>query len=100
MREIFRRAFSGASLPYFSPHTFRHTLGHLAQEMCRTPEELKAWSQNLGHENLATTLNSYGKIDPHQQGEVIGAMRRVVSGNDDTLEQIGALLTRRGVGRH
>jgi hypothetical protein len=26
--------------------------------MCRTPEELKAWSQNLGHEDVMTTFRS------------------------------------------
>jgi hypothetical protein len=44
------------------------------QTVCRTPEQIKAWSQNLGHENIATTLTSYGKIDPHRQGDVIGAI--------------------------
>jgi integrase len=57
-----RKAFEGADLPYFPPHSFRHTLGHLAQTWCRTPEELKAWSQNLGHENIATTLTSTGGL--------------------------------------
>jgi hypothetical protein len=36
--------------------------------------EIKAWSQNLGHENVATTLTSYGAIDPHQQGEIIASI--------------------------
>jgi hypothetical protein len=44
------------------------------QTACRTPEQIKAWSQNLGHENIATTLTSYGKIDPHRQGDVIGGI--------------------------
>jgi integrase len=74
VRAIFRQAFEGAGLPYFPPHSFRHTLGHLMQKTCRTPEQIKAWSQNLRHENIATTLTSYGKIDPHRQGDVIGAI--------------------------
>jgi hypothetical protein len=68
VRGIFRKPFQGAGLPYFAPHSFRHTLGHLAQA-------LKAWSQNLGHENIATTLTSYGRIDPHGQGDVIARIR-------------------------
>ena len=44
------------------------------QTACRTPEQQKAWSQNLGHENIATTLTSYGTIDPHRQGEVIAGI--------------------------
>lgn len=74
VRAIFRQAFEVVGLPYFPPHSFRHTLGHLMQTACRTGEEIKAWSQNLGHENIATTLTSYGKIDPHRQGAVIGAI--------------------------
>lgn len=98
VRDIFRKAFERAGLPYFPPHSFRHTLGHLAQTMCRTPEELKAWSQNLGHENVTTTLTSYGRIDPHRQGEVMERMGRAEGRSDDaTLVEIGAILARRGV---
>src|ERR1700683_3215344 len=56
VRGIFREAFAGAGLPYFPPHSLRHTLGHLMHTVCRTPREIKAWSQNLGHENVATTM--------------------------------------------
>jgi integrase len=94
IREIFRKAFTRAGLPYFPPHSFRHTLGHLAQTMCRTPEDLKAWSQNLGHENISTTLTSYGRIDPHRQGEVIGRMAGGHGINADILAEIGAVLSR------
>jgi integrase/recombinase XerD len=69
--KIFRQAFEAAGLPYFNPHSFRHTLGHMAQTYCATPEEFKAWSQNLGHESVLTTLGSYGQIDPYRQCEVI-----------------------------
>ena len=95
IREIFRKALKGAGLPYFPPHSFRHTLGHLAQTMCRTPEELKAWSQNLGHENIATTLTSYGRIDPYRQGEVIGRMKVGEDVEADILSEIGAVIARR-----
>jgi integrase len=93
VRAIFRQAFEGAGLPYFPPHSLRHTLGHLAQTACRTPRELKAWSQNLGHENVATTLTSYGTIDPHQQGELIGAISLNPAAQDgDLLRKIRALV--------
>jgi integrase len=97
VREIFRKAFALADLPYFPPHSFRHTLGRLAQTSCRTPEELKAWSQNLGHENIATSLSSYGRIDPHRQGDVIARMSGGArgAGDDDPLAQISAILARR-----
>lgn len=85
VRAIFRQAFERAGLPYLPPHSFRHTLGHLMQKTCRTPEQIKAWSQNLGHENIATTLTSYGKIDPHRQGDVIGAISLEPETNDADL---------------
>lgn len=69
--KLFRHAFESAGLPYFNPHSFRHTLGHMAQTYCTTPQQFKAWSQNLGHESVLTTLGSYGTIDPHTQCEVI-----------------------------
>lgn len=32
---------------------------------------MKAWSQNLGHENVMTTFTSYGHVPVHKQGELI-----------------------------
>jgi len=52
IRTIFREAFEGAGLPYFNPHSFRNTLVRLGQDVCQTPEQFKAWSQNLGHEGV------------------------------------------------
>ena len=41
-----------------------------------TPEEYKAWSQNLGHENALTTFMSYGSVAPGRQNEVIRYLGR------------------------
>jgi hypothetical protein len=49
-------------------------LARLGQVRCRTPEEMKAWSQNLGHEQMLTTFTSYGRIEEHRQGEIIKAL--------------------------
>lgn len=49
IRTIFRDAFSSASLPYYNPHSLRNTLVRLGETVCQTPEDFKAWSQNLGH---------------------------------------------------
>jgi len=51
IRTIFKDAFESADLPYFNPHSFRKTLVTLGQKFCQSPEEFKAWSQNLGHED-------------------------------------------------
>lgn len=74
IREIFRSAFEAAGLPYFNPHSFRDTLVQLGERTCPTIEGFKAWSQNLGHERVMTTLTSYGTVAPHRQAELIRAM--------------------------
>jgi integrase len=71
IRTIFREAFANAGLPYFNPHSFRNTLVRLGQTVCQTPEEFKAWSQNLGHEKVLTTFLSYGQVESPRQGEII-----------------------------
>ena len=71
VRRIFREAFEGAGLPYFHPHSLRHTLGQLGQMLCRTPEEFKAWSQNYGHVKVMTTFMNYGTVATDRQGEII-----------------------------
>ena len=71
IRQIFKRAFAAAGLPYFTPHRVRNTVVEYAYLTCRTPEEFKAFSQNLGHENVVTTLSSYGQIPLARQRELI-----------------------------
>lgn len=60
INEVFRRGFACAGLPYFNPHSFRAMLVRHAMTLDLTPEQMKAWSQNLGHANVMTTLTSYG----------------------------------------
>ncbi len=74
IRTIFRAAFEGARLPYFNPHSFRKTLALFGQRICQTPEEFKAWSQNLGHENVMTTFSSYGQVHDRRQAEIIRSL--------------------------
>jgi integrase len=71
VREIFREAFKNAGVPYFNPHSFRNTLACLGEKICKTPEDFKAWSQNLGHEGVMTTFLSYGQVAQHRQGEIL-----------------------------
>jgi integrase len=75
IRQIFKRSFASAGLPYFNPHSFRKTLAQCAERTCRTPEEFKAWSQNLGHEGVLTTFSAYGAVPLLRQGELIRAVR-------------------------
>jgi integrase/recombinase XerD len=71
IRKIFRDAFAGAGLPYFNPHSFRKTLAQLGEKLCPTPEQFKAWSQNLGHEKVLTTFSSYGEVAADRQRDII-----------------------------
>jgi len=71
IRAIFREAFERAGLPYFHPHSLRKTLARLGEQVCQSPEEFKAWSQNLEHEQVLTTFVSYGKVATERQGEVL-----------------------------
>jgi len=71
IRTIFRDAFQQAGLPYFNPHSFRNTLVQLGEKVCTTPEQFKAWSQNLGHEKVLTTFFSYGEVACQRQREII-----------------------------
>lgn len=60
--------------------------------MCQTPEQFKAWSQNLGHESPLTTFTSYGKVSLHRQGELI---RTAVAreAQDEKLDRMLELMT-------
>jgi integrase/recombinase XerD len=71
IRTIFREAFKSARLPYFNPHSFRNTLVRLGEKVCQSPEQFKAWSQNLGHEKALTTFLNYGEVAHDRQAEII-----------------------------
>lgn len=70
IRKIFKDAFALADLPNFNPHSFRNTLAMLGETLCQSPEEFKAWSQNLGHDGVMTTFYSYGEVQEGRQAEI------------------------------
>ena len=74
IREIFRKACKDAGLSYFNPHSFRSTLVRFGEEICQTPAQMKAWSQNMGHANISTTLNSYGTLSTEDQGRQLRSL--------------------------
>ena len=78
---VVKTAFSNVQLPAFTPHNFRRTHGALASQYCDTPEKIKAWSMNYGHEDVRTTINSYVPVSNERKGEIIKTMRQTrVSG--------------------
>ncbi|MGZ8240046.1 MAG: tyrosine-type recombinase/integrase [Methylobacter sp.] len=88
IRKIFRDAFEAAELPYFNPHSFRNTLVRLGQTLCQSPEEFKAWSQNLGHEDVLTTLYSYGHVQENRKGEIMKQLKAPRSAANQNVDDI------------
>src|ERR1700733_2316139 len=83
IRRIFQEAFERADLPYFNPHSFRKTLAALGEKLCQSPEEFKAWSQNIGHEKVLTTFISYGSGAGERQADILNELsRKTVDGVD------------------
>ena len=101
VRRIFRDAFTQAELPYFKPHSLRDTLAQMGERLTSTWEEYKAWSQNLGHEHMLTTLRSYGPMTPHRQAELIRGLggrahERPVETLEERLARVEAMLAKTG----
>lgn len=74
IRTIFKRRAEAAGLRYYSPHKFRHTATVEALKHCRTAEEMRAISQNFGHENIGTTFFTYGRLPDFQVEDIIARM--------------------------
>ena len=104
IRGIFREAFIRAGLPYYNPHSFRNTLVRLGQTLCTQAEDFKAWSQNLGHEQVLTTFLSYGEVASHRQGEIIRGLanprQAVQPGVGEVVEELFKRLRDSGVSGH
>ena len=74
IREIFKKRSQEAGLPYHPPHTFRHLAIDLTLKQCKTGEQIKAISQNFGHNHIATTLSSYANYEPQRLTEILKNM--------------------------
>lgn len=74
LNAIIRSAFASVQLPEYTPHSFRSTLAMLGNEVCKDMEQLKAWSMNMGHDSLVTTVSSYMPVTRQRQAELIRNM--------------------------
>jgi integrase/recombinase XerD len=101
IRKIFKEAFERAGLTYFNPHSFRHLLVRHGEALCKSPEEFKAWSQNLGHEGVLTTFYSYGDVQESRQAEIFKEFKEPRVGNGghtfDVDELARALMKRKSL---
>lgn len=87
IRRIFKQAFKLANLPYYNPHSFRNTLVRLGEKLCSNAEEFKAWSQNLGHEGVLTTLYSYGDVPDYKQAELLRKLAKPAENTFPDMEE-------------
>lgn len=71
VREVIKNAFVNAGLPVFAPHSFRKTLVKHGDQVCKTREQFKAWSQNLGHDSVVTTISAYCPVSSERQADLI-----------------------------
>lgn len=83
----------------YNPHAFRHFGIHEALKKVRTGTQLKALSQNVGHEDITTILEQYAKMKPEIYMSVVDNMIRVKANNriidDMTNEEILDFLKQR-----
>lgn len=68
---ILKRRCSDARETYYSAHSIRHLHERVLEKVCPKTEQIKAISQNMGHEKLATTLFSYGYISDADRMEIL-----------------------------
>lgn len=71
IRAAIKEAFTRADLPPFTPHAFRKTLVKWADITYPTRQAFKAFSQNIGHSSVITTVSAYCPISSEEQGALI-----------------------------
>jgi hypothetical protein len=54
----------------FLPHSAKHFIGILGLKVCKSAEELKAWSVNIGHEDEEVTRRYYQNITDDRVVEI------------------------------
>jgi hypothetical protein len=64
----------------------------MGERLCQTPEQFKAWSQNLGHEGVLTTLFAYGTVPE-------GRQREIMTGFCGTIDGVGVMGRRPAAGQ-
>lgn len=92
IRRIVKERAAVNNLPYYHPHSFRHAAVRLAMKHCRNAEEMKAVSQNFGHENVGTTMMTYGTLDYQRVSEVLSEVDFGESTTEQSNEEIDAAI--------
>lgn len=63
-----------ASEKYYSAHTLRHLHERTVEKAAGRTEQIKALSQNMGHNNLYTTLDCYGYINDTDRINILNTL--------------------------
>jgi hypothetical protein len=66
----------------------------LGEQRCRSPEEFKAWSQNLGHNQVLTTLTSYGVVAADRQAAIVRGLVGKDRSHEKMVEEVAAFLAK------
>lgn len=74
VQRIIKKRSEEGNLEYFHPHTYRHLAIQLAFQKAKCGADIKAISQNFGHEEVATTLSVYGN---YQVSELIARLQEI-----------------------
>jgi len=64
------------------------------ETLCQTPEQFKAWSQNLGHEGVLTTFTSYGSVGSRRKGEIIRSLGKPQQAELPSVDEIAKAVAR------
>ncbi|MBK8086486.1 MAG: site-specific integrase [Devosia sp.] len=75
IRRILSKACAGADVSAFKPHSIRKTMTLVVMESTNSIAAMKAYSQNLGHDDLKTTIFTYGNVPTHRQRELVLGLR-------------------------
>ena len=75
IRAASKEAFTRADLPPFTPHAFRKTLVKWGDTAYQSREAFKAFSQNIGHSNVITTVSASCPVSIDRQAELIKGKR-------------------------
>lgn len=79
VRRQFRDAVERAGLPMIRIHDIRHSV---ASAMVADGVSIKVIQEILGHENIATTLNTYAHVDTPTKRQGVTAMSRLLGMNE------------------
>ncbi|MBI2791256.1 MAG: tyrosine-type recombinase/integrase [Gammaproteobacteria bacterium] len=76
IRDIFKTAFMSNGLPYYKPHSFRHSLARAIKKAPNAVELSIALAENMGHKGGLSTLHaSYGGDYEQQQSAILKAFK-------------------------